>query len=401
MKIYRHGLMKYARNAILTLLCGIGLASLTMADDAAPPAAAPSTTAPATSQPTRVAHKMEVPPGFHLVQVAGRAVVCEPQDDTWVSAAAQAVPPATRPSTMPSDIEGFVKVRRGDVTAEMMRDLAMTDQKPIDDFFDGRLADSLQKMDAMKPGVYYLIATREKMADLMAAGWSDPRFHYIRFAHDVDYSTSVVLSATEPMDDLVWWIEIHPGDTIATRGDALQQEIKFSEGGMVNHISLMGKNECENLCQTFVHDQTIKSLKLPGTLEWFDFGVSHIYGIKYAAELTGMSREYWTEQLIGTPKHRGNWNRIDLLNPVDPAEVRPELQELYQRALMPKGALMIQTLIDRGGGDGVLAKVLPPLRAHTPTTPKEMAKTLLDATGVDLTGAMGAVYEDAPASAGG
>jgi hypothetical protein len=400
--IYRHRRMKYRKIWIFTAWCSVIFSILAMAQDAASSGAAPGAASQASAPPAttmRVPHRFEVPRGFHVVQVGERLVVCEPADDAWVTAAAQGVASTTRPTTMPSDILDDLKQRRGTIAADMMRDLTLTDQKPIDDFFDGRITTTLTQIQSIKPVVYYLVVTRERAADLLAAGWSDPRFHFIRFAHDLDYSTSVLISATEPMDDLAWWVEIHPGDTVATRGDALQKQIKFAEGGLTEHISLMGKNEVENLFQTFVHDQALKNLKLPHTLDWFDLGVSHIYGIKYAAELTGVSRQFWTEQLIGTPNHRGNWNRIDLINPVDPAQIRPELVELYMRALMPKGALMIQILIDRGGGDAVLAKALAALRAHTPATPGEMIKALLDATGVDLTAPAAANYDEGAAGA--
>ncbi|MGA2441236.1 MAG: hypothetical protein ABSH08_09760 [Tepidisphaeraceae bacterium] len=340
-------------------------------------AAADSTTQPAP-------HKAQLPPGFHVLTVGDRSVFCAGGDDAWVKPVLESVPAATRPATMPSDVTSALQQHRSDLTAQILQDLALDDHKAVDEFIDAKLLPALAKVGAMKPTVYYFPATREKIADLMDAGWSDPRFHYIRFAHDISYAPTVRVSAAGPMDDLVLWVEIHDGDASATRSDVLAAEIKRYEDAMTNHLSMLAMNQTEHLLEAFIHEKVFDPLKLPAKLTWVDFGASNVFAVKYAALLTGIPRQTWTERLIGRPDQPRPFVRLDLINALDPAQIRPEYLAAYDQALLPKGALVIHSLLAKAG-DGALAKVLPVWRAHTPQTPQELIQTVQTATGVDLT----------------
>ncbi|MGD0463296.1 MAG: hypothetical protein ABSB74_12500 [Tepidisphaeraceae bacterium] len=337
-----------------------------------------------TTEPATAPHKAEIPPGFHLVTSGDRSAICRPQDDAWIKTVLASVAPATRPTTMPSDITGLIRQRRQELTGTMMQDLALGDRKPVDDFLDNKLLPQLGKIAALRPTIYYFVATRSQVADALAAGWSDPRFHYIRFAHDVSYSTVAMLTTDKPMDDLLWWVEIRDGDNAATQRDALAAAVRYFEGGMADHLSMYGTNEAEHLFERFVHDNVLEPLKLPARENWFDFGVANIFAIKYAAIVTGMSRRQWTEGLIGRPDELRPFVRLDLINALDPAEIRPEYLDDYDRALLPKGALVIDSWF-AAEGDGALAKVLPALHGHTPATPQELIDVVKKTTGYDLT----------------
>lgn len=329
-------------------------------------------------------HKAEIPPGFIVVKAQDRSAFCQPRDQAWVRDTLASIAPATRPTTMPSDIIAMVQQRRKELAGQMMRDLALTDRKAIDELLDGKLLPALGKIEALKPTIYYFIATRQKVADLMDAGWSDPRFHYIRFAHDVSYFPNAILSTDEPMDDLVWWVEIHDGDDAATQRDALVAEIRFFEAGLVNHNSFAGKNEAEHEFEQFIHDNVFAPLKLPHREDWFDFAVSNMFAIKYAAMVTGLPRQMWTEQLIGRPDQNRPVLQIDLVNAMDPADIRPEYLGAYERMLVLKGSVVIDSWLG-SAGEGALAKVLPALRSHTPKTQQELIDAVKKETGYDLT----------------
>jgi hypothetical protein len=362
---------------IVPLLAALCCSALARADGA--PATEP-TTEP-TTEPAP--HKAQIPPGFHVITTGQRSAICRPEDDAWIKAVLASVAPATRPTTMPSDIAGLIQQHRKELTAAIMRDLALSDHKAIDNFLDNELLPRLAKIGELKPTIYYFVATRPQVADALDAGWSDPRYHLIRYAHDVEYSAVAMLTTEKPMDDLIWWVEIHDGDNAATRRDRLFAEVRYFEGGVSNHISMFGKNESEHMLEQFVHDFAIKPLKLPAREDWFDFGVSNIFAIKYAAMLTGAPRAEWTEQLIGRPDQSRPYVRLDLMNALDPTEVRPEYVADYERALLPKGALVVNSWL-ASEGDGALAKVLPLLRAHAPATQQELIDAVKKATGYDM-----------------
>jgi hypothetical protein len=348
------------------------------------------TPAPPATQP---AHKMELPPGFHVVTVGDRSALCQPQDDSWVKQTLSSVPPATRPSTMPSDMIATIGRNRAELVGEMTRDLGLADKKSPDEFLDTKLLPELARTSALKPTIYYFIATRDQVADLMAGGWSDPLFHYIRFAHNVSYTPRVILSPDQPMDDLVWWVEVHDGDTTATRQDALSTEVQFFEGNMVVQVSVMGRNQIEHMLEQFIDSTVMQPLKLPSADEWFDLGASSIFAIKYCALATGDSRTKWTEQLLGPPDAPRNYVGLDLMNPLSPAQIRPEYVMAYESAVLRKGALTVNDLISRAG-EPALAKILPVLKANPPATPRQMIKAIEDATGVDLTADLMPDYGD-------
>src|SRR5689334_10294878 len=62
-------------------------------------APAPSATAAPTSAPAR--HVLQIPPGFKVVTVTGRSVLCEPADEDWMRQQLLVLQPATRPTTSP------------------------------------------------------------------------------------------------------------------------------------------------------------------------------------------------------------------------------------------------------------------------------------------------------------
>jgi hypothetical protein len=347
--------------------------------------AADSATQPAPQQGQAVGHKAEVPAGFHVLTVGDRAAFCQSGDEAWVKPVLESVPAATRPTTMPSDIISALQQRRSELATQVLQDLALDNRKEVDELIDGKILPALARIASLKPTAYYFPATRGKIADLMDAGWSDPRFHYLRYAHDISYSSVIRVSAEGgAVDDLVLWVEIHDGDTPATRSDALAADIKRYEEANAQYHSMFAMNQAEHLFEAFIHEKVFDPLKLPARLTWVDFGASNVFAVKYMALLTGMPRQTWMEQLIGRPDEPRPFMRLDLINALDPAQIRPEYLAAYDRELLPKGALVIYSLLCKAG-DGALAKVLPLWRAHAPQTPQELIQTVRAATGVDLT----------------
>jgi hypothetical protein len=369
--------MRFARWVALLVLPGF----LVAADLPADPATQPS------------AHSAVVPPGFHVVSEGNRSAFCEPADDDWVKSALQSVPPTTRPTTLPSDLVTSLEQHRADLTSQMVQDLALPDSKTVDHFIDTVLLPDLKKMSEMKPNIYYFPATHDQVVNFLAGGWSDPRFHYLRFANDLTYTANFRLSADGPSDDIVWWVEIHDGDTTATRRDALVTQIKALEAGLADNVNLYSTNQTEHLFEAFIHQNIFLPLKLPERLQWLDFGTSNIFAVQFASIVSGMSRQYWIDQLIGRPDESRPYLYIDLIDGIDPAQISPQNIPYYDQAILPKGAYVIHSLMLKCG-DTALSKVLPAWRAHTPQTPQELIQSVKTATGFDLTPYMKADFSN-------
>jgi hypothetical protein len=380
--LYRFGPMNW-RFLVIVLVFAWGASS-----------AVAQTTEPDT-QPT-APHVAEIPPGYHVLTVGTRQIICQPGDDDWVRKAAESVKPATRPSTMPSDIEAAIAQHRPELEAMVEADLGLTDPKPLDDVLDQNLTPELLKFDSFKPNVYFFPIEREKLMQLMENGWTDPRYHYLRFAQQVDYNDNVAISIDRPMDDLVMWVDVHRTDTPAERGDALVTEIADFETKFPNAVGLFAQSGTRNVLSDFVLRKVMEPIKFAPTEEWFPHSAAELFGIKYATFLTGSSRRGLIWALLrGDPRNPLDWPPLDLVNPLDPTTMWPDYQKVYNNAVMRKGAFVIDAWMTKGG-DSVFAKTLPALRATPPQNAADLIKTIQEATGIDLTPVMAPFYANPP-----
>jgi hypothetical protein len=392
--LYRRSFMRNVTVVIFFWLIYLGGGSV-WADSSTtnPSATQPATTQSATTQ--RAIHIAVIPPGFHSITVADRTVFCLPSDDDWVRDALGGLQPATRPTTLPSDLITNIQQRRDEITKQAMAELGLTDPKPLNELFDLKLAPLLKDLLAIKPTVYYLVASRPQLIKLLKDGWSDPRYRYLRFANDVAYSFDVNLAIDAKTDDSVMWAELHD-DAPQNRGKALLHTVTDFDGGFLNTLSMLSqlgtRNEFDELIRTEVTDP----LKLPPGLQWFGRAIDMIYAIKYESMLTGASRRDQVANLVGgNPRNPLHSQPLNLLEPIDPASMKPDYVGLYNEALIHKGAGVVAAWIAKGG-DGVLAKALPAFRANPPATAADLVKIIQQSTGIDITPALAPNFKDTP-----
>src|SRR5262245_17614411 len=108
-----------------------------------------------TSRPT-TRRSVVIPPGFERVEAASRIALCEKSDEPWVKQALQSAAPATRPTTMPSDLITRFGEKRDAILKGMSHDLGI-DTTEIVTFFDEKLVPSLHQLDQLKPPLLYLV----------------------------------------------------------------------------------------------------------------------------------------------------------------------------------------------------------------------------------------------------
>jgi hypothetical protein len=378
--------MKLHLAALLICLAVLAPLRIACGDDESP-----ATTAPATTRP-RARHVAVPPPGFHVITVGAHSAFCQPADDDWVRDALGAVAPTTRPTTMPADMAADIQQHRAQLVQMMTQDLALTDQKDLDAAID-RILENLAKIQTASVAVYYMPVTRAKLADLMRDGWSDPRYRYIRYARDVVFDPTVTFSLEQQTDDLVDWLEIHDEDSPAVRRAALIRKITDFESGDAAWFSMISQSGPRNVLAEFITKHVIDPLKLPSSLTWFGQGITGVYAIKYATFLSGSSREAQIAALIRPdPRNPLHPQSLDLVNPLDPTQMRPQSVQFYEEAAVHRGVEIANIWVTRGG-DGVFAKTLPLLREHPPANTADLIKDIRDATGIDLTNTMQPDYE--------
>src|SRR5437762_416418 len=144
---------------------------------------------PATTPTTR--YVLVMPPGYEKVTVAGHTALAQPNDVEWVKKALGEVKPATRPTTMPSDVLQKIAANRSAVVKQMMTDLALADDKETNKLFDEQILPKLTALDQLKAPVFFLVCSTDQLRDLTKSGWGEPRFHYNKVANEPSYNENV------------------------------------------------------------------------------------------------------------------------------------------------------------------------------------------------------------------
>src|ERR1700733_15264103 len=98
---------------IVCALAILTLAGLALADGIN------ATTSPSTTTAPYVPHVAVVPPGLHQITVGDYSIFCLPEDDAWVKPGAAAAKPASRPSTMPSDLVASLKQHHDEIVTQI------------------------------------------------------------------------------------------------------------------------------------------------------------------------------------------------------------------------------------------------------------------------------------------
>jgi hypothetical protein len=344
-------------------------------------------TAPATTQPPP--HKVTLPAGFKLLTVNGRKAIVESADEAWVTTALGKMPATTKPATQPAAMLDKLRAERENIIRAMMADLATNDPVPLAKDYDTVLTPQLKALDGLRPPVYYLVTAPERLSAIMQAGWEDPRFYYNRAANTVSFNPAGALSSDREMDDLVFPVMYNPKETPEKHGEALTVQITGTEASITASIDLRARMMVGTGFAQLVNNTTFEPLKLKEDQVWLSIGVSTILAAKYTAIVTNQPRLALVQQLIYEhPQHPLKMSAINLLQPADMKNMRPEAVPAYLDTVRRKSARAIQYLVEQGGGDGAIAKAVSILRDKKPADGAALVKEIQDATKVDLTPAL-------------
>ncbi len=286
---------------------------------------------------------------------------------------------------MPSDVINSIQRNGPEVVKQILADFAATDPKPVNDALNVTLVPQLKQLDTLQPAIFYMPTMRQKLIDLMDAGWTDPRYHYNRFNKDVEYDSGIKISLDVPMDDQVILIPLDNAPTPAAKHEALAKTVSDFENRYASAEMYLSEVETRNVLLGLLQSTYMDPLKLPIPQQWFGRSIAQVYSVKYTAMVVGSSRDTMTQSLVaGNPRNPLKPEAIDLINPMNVSVLRPEFVPAYDDAATQKGVRVIVSWI-RQAGDGGLAKVLPSLRYAPITSPADLIKRIKDATGADLT----------------
>ena len=352
----------------------------------APPAGAGAGTAPASAPTTQgPPRKVVMPPGFKLVQVNGRNIFCEPADEGWISMALQKIQPTTKPATMPATLLQKLTSQRDALLRQIAVDLALRDLTAAARTYDLDLVAPIRQLDQYKPPVFFLVASPERMADLMRNGWNDPHFYYNRAADAVSFNPTGMLTTDRPQDEGIFPAGYEAKDTPEKRGESITISIGSVEASIQRSIEMRATNLVGAQLAHIVQTQGIDPLALKDDQAWFGSGIGTILSAKYHSMVTGDDRAKVVQMLtFDPPNHPVPGTAIDLLHPMNEKEMRQEMVPYYYDAIRRKAGRAIQAMIDKAGGDAAIPKAITAVRDKKPADAPGLAKVVQDATGFDI-----------------
>ena len=367
----------------LTLLAAATVAAIATPAPAQP--APPSAGAPVIAAPTTAPRAtLVVPPGFDRVTVGGYTALCEPNDQAWVKRALADVKPATRPTTMPADVLQRIATNRAAVIKQIVTDFALSGDKELNAFFDDMLVPTMKKLDTVKPPVFFLVCTRDRLRDITKAGWGEPRYHYNRVANEASYDDNVMLTIDRPMDDAVLpalYVETDPPETRAKNLSAGVQQLDA-------HLALQLSQQCQpavfNMLADHIDKTVFVPLKLRRDQKWLELGVTGYFTAAYAGTLTPAPKDLWLKQMtFDSPRFPVSAKPIDLARPLEESAMRAVAVPYYNQAMRRKAVAVVMTWAQKGG-DASVTKVLTAVRAKPPADGPALIKLIQDTAGVDL-----------------
>ncbi len=348
--------------------------------------ATPAPAAPPAAPPTAARERfvVQIPAGFEKLAIGGHTALCEPADVEWVKKALTTFKPATRPTTMPSDLLKRATDSRNTLVARLTSELALPDDKAAADFYDNKLLPALKKFNELSPPIYFLVVTKARLDKLVQSGWGEPRFHYNRLASTTSYDDNVMVAADRPMDDSVLPAFYTEKETPEERIKKLGEGVAELDAKLANLISGQTQLQVFNLFAEHIGTTTFEPLKLRRDQLWFALGSSAYLATAYASAITGISRDFWLHDItLEVARQPISSRGIDLINPLEEARMRPGASPHYTQAMRRKATAAIITLTTKAG-DPAIGKVLTAIRKQLPADGAALVTLIKDVTGADV-----------------
>lgn len=334
---------------------------------------------------------LQIPPGHELLDAGNYKIICTPEDKPWVQGALQTITPATRPTTMPSDMLQRYSQNLQSVTTKVGQDFALADLAPVKQRLETELREELLKLDGFRPPVFYLVTTELKLKDLLKREqWTCPSLYYNRLADEVVYRTLVRLTTERPMDDTVLPVLIKEDQAVVDKQKLLQTNVRESQREIAEMISGRGMF----LAQLAFIDSIMKDIFAPLNLkddqQWLPVGLAGVMSADYAQDITGAEKK----ELLVLLAAELRWNplrlrSIDLLHPVDPKALKKQYVLAYTDAYRRKSMRVAIKMVE-DTGRAKLPELLKSLRDKPCADGSALVSRIKEIMGVDISGEMGA-----------
>jgi hypothetical protein len=347
---------------------------------AAPPA--PAADAKSDAAPARKI--LVVPPGYEKVTVAGHTALAEPNDVPWVKQALTDTKPPPKNGVSPADMIQTLVDKRAALTKQMVTDLALSDDKEINEFLDTKVIATLKKLDETRPPVFYLVTTQEKLRDLTKTGWGEPRYHYNGVANAAAFDDSLPFSIDKPMDDTVLPAFYSDKDAAEVRTKNLAAGLQNLEATLAANAARQANPAVFNLFVQFIQEKQMDPLKLKRDQSWLGMGLSNFLAAKYTSVVTNVAKDRMLAELTSEPNlFPVSARSIDLVHPLEESAMKPVAVPYYTVSMQRKATAVVAVWINTAG-EAAIPRTLTALRAKMPADGAALVKTIQEVTGADL-----------------
>ncbi|MDB5323127.1 MAG: hypothetical protein JWN40_4758 [Phycisphaerales bacterium] len=350
---------------------------------AAPPVPPPAAPAPKADAPApRVV--AVVPPGYEKVTVAGHTALAEPNDVAWVKQALTDTKPPAKNGVTPADMIQTLVDKRAALTKQMVTDLALPDDKAVNEFLDTKVISTLKKLDELRPPIFYLVITQDKLRDLTKTGWGEPRYHYNGVANAAAVDDSLPYSIDKPMDDTILPAFYNDKDAADVRAKNLAAGLQNFDANLAANGARQANPAVFNLFVGFIQEKQIDPLKLKRDQSWLGSGVANFLAAKYTAVVTGVDKNRMLQELTSEPNlFPVSARSVDLAHPLDEASMKASVVPYYTVSMQRKATAVVAVWVDQAG-EAAIPRTLTALRAKMPADGAALVKVIQDVTGADL-----------------
>jgi hypothetical protein len=350
---------------------------------AAPPVPPPAAPAPKADAPApRVV--AVIPPGYEKVTVAGHTALAEPNDVAWVKQALTDTKPPAKNGVTSADMIQTLVDKRAALTKQMVTDLALPDDKAVNEFLDTKVISTLKKLEELRPPIFYLVITQDKLRDLTKTGWGEPRYHYNGVANAAAVDDSLPYSIDKPMDDTILPAFYNDKDAADVRAKNLAAGLQNFDANLAANGARQANPAIFNLFVGFIQEKQIDPLKLKRDQSWLGSGVANFLAAKYTAVVTGVDKNRMLQELTSEPNlFPVSARSVDLAHPLDEASMKATVVPYYTVSMQRKATAVVAVWVDQAG-EAAIPRTLTALRAKMPADGAALVKVIQDVTGADL-----------------
>jgi hypothetical protein len=327
---------------------------------------------------------IRLPDGFVRVTAGQRIAMCEPADQPWVRDCLAQSPPATQPSTRPADLLARLQSQKDTLERQLTGQLNLADKQVSHNFVADTLLPRAQKLARLKVKVIYLVITKENLKRLVISGWGSDQFHYNRIADKIAFDGMVDISLDAGDGESVVPAPYVPADPVDVRSANLREEIGRTEGGVADMIARQAQSSLQLSIARFIADQAIAPLKLRLGGDWFSAGVIGYLSSDFLAMINGARPQDIIQMIARSdPDNPVAASSIDLLNPIPPDQLRPEIAGAYGDAFRHRSIQVIASWVERAGPDAI-RNTLAAIRSAPPVDGPALVNLIRKTTGIDL-----------------